>query len=135
MTAVPPAVLVDTSVWIDPPSAGFVAYGRKVVTSIVTVAELQYGLHTARTPMEEVRRRRRLQLLLDHYEVLPIDLAVTELYGAMAQMARVIGRKPGPRALDLLIAATAARHKLPVLTRNHVDLKGLEEAVVVVPVR
>lgn len=135
MTAVPPTVLADTSVWIDPPSEGFAAHGRKVVTSIVTVAELQYGLHTARTPMEEVRRRRRLQLLLDHYEVLPIDLAVTELYGAMAQMVRAIGRKPGPRALDLLIAATAARHKLPVLTRNHADLKGLEEAVVVIPVR
>lgn len=134
MTAVHPTVLADTSVWIDPPSAGFAAYGQKVVTSIVTVAELQHGLHTARTPMEEVRRRRWLQLLLDHYEVLPIDLGVAEIYGAMAQMVRAIGRKPGPRALDLLIAATAARHEFPMLTRNHADLKGLEEVVVVIPV-
>jgi predicted nucleic acid-binding protein len=131
MTTIHPTVLVDTSVWIDPPSAGFAAYGRKVVTSIVTVAELQHGLHTARTPMEEVRRRRRLQLLLDHYDVLPIDLGVAEIYGATV---RAIGRKPGPRALDLLIAATAARHEFPVLTRNHADLKGLEEVVVVIPV-
>ena len=100
----------------------------------MTVAELQLGLHTARSPMEEVRRRRRLQLLLDLYEVLPVDLGVAEIYGAMAQMVRAIGRTPGPRALDLLIAATAARHEFPVLTRNHADLKGLEEVVVVIPV-
>lgn len=65
---------------------------------------------------------------------LPIDVPVTEVYGALAQMVRAIGRKPGPSALDLLIAATAARHQLPVLTRNHADLKGLEDAVVVIPV-
>jgi predicted nucleic acid-binding protein len=66
--------------------------------------------------------------------VRPVDLEVTEMYGAVTQMVRSVGRNPAPRAMDLLIAATAARHRLPLLTSNAGDLEGVEAAVTVVPV-
>ncbi|MEU7818583.1 PIN domain-containing protein [Pseudonocardia sp. NPDC049154] len=128
-------VLADTSVWIQPPHEGFARYAREVAVSVITVAELQHGLFTAPTPIEELNRRRRLQLLLDHYEVINLDIATTEVYGVLARMVtQQAGRKVRSRAMDLLIAATAARHGMPLLTRNAADLTGTEQAVIVVPV-
>jgi predicted nucleic acid-binding protein len=127
-------VLVDTSVWIEPPSQGFTAHAEGLSTSILVLAELYDGLNTAPDALELLARRRRLQRIQDNYSALPVDLEVTEMYGALAQMVRSVGRKPAPRAMDLLIAATAARHRLPLLTRNAGDLKGLEAALTVVPI-
>ena len=127
-------VLVDTSVWIEPPTKGFAAHAEGLSTSILVLAELHDGLNTAPNALELLARRRRLQRIQDNYAALPVDLEVTEMYGALAQMVRSVGRKPAPRAMDLLIAATAARHRLPLLTRNASDLKGLEAAVTVVSI-
>ncbi|ALE76227.1 hypothetical protein FRP1_11560 [Pseudonocardia sp. EC080625-04] len=126
--------MVDTSVWIEPPSDGFAAHAEGLSTSILVLAELYDGLNTAPNALELLARRRRLQRIQDNYTALPVDLEVTEMYGAMAQMVRSVGRKPAPRAMDLLIAATAACHRLPLLTRNAADLKGLEAAVTVIPI-
>ncbi|ALL78904.1 hypothetical protein AD006_19405 [Pseudonocardia sp. EC080610-09] len=120
--------------WIEPPSDGFAAHAEGLSTSILVLAELYDGLNTAPNALELLARRRRLQRIQDNYTALPVDLEVTEMYGAMAQMVRSVGRKPAPRAMDLLIAATAACHRLPLLTRNAADLKGLEAAVTVIPI-
>lgn len=46
-----------------------------------------------------------------------------------------LGRKaPGARAVDLLIAATAAAADLPLYTRNVDDFRGLEDVVTAVEV-
>lgn len=128
-------VLADTSVWIQPPTAGFAHYGQQVAVSVITVAELQHGLFTAPGPIDGLNRRRRLQLILDHYEVVNLDLPTIEVYGALARMVtQHAGRKVRSRAMDLLIAATASRHGMPLLTRNPDDLIGTEQAVTVMPV-
>jgi predicted nucleic acid-binding protein len=128
-------VLADTSVWIQPPAEGFAHYAREVAVSVITVAELQHGLFTAPNPVEELNRRRRLRLLLDHYEVINLDIPTTEVYGVLARMVtQHAGRKVRSRAMDLLIAATASRHGMPLLTRNAADLIGTEQAVDVMPV-
>ena len=45
------------------------------------------------------------------------------------------GRKPrGGRAVDLMIAATALAHDLPLYTRNAKDLRGLEGLIEIVDV-
>jgi predicted nucleic acid-binding protein len=130
----PARALVDTSVWISPPSGGLSGYAQQVALSIVTVAELQYGL-TVPDVLQAAARRKRLAAILDRHLALPLDLETTERYGLLAGLVRQQGRNPRPRRLDLLIAATAARHRLPLLTRNAVDLAGLEQVVTVVDVR
>lgn len=128
-----PVAVADTSVWIDPPAAGIATFAERVAVSIVTVAELEYGSHTA-GPIESLARRRRLRVILDRFDVLPLDVPGAELYGAMAETVRAAGRNPRPRQFDLLIAATAARHELPVLTRDRSGFVGLDRIVTVVQV-
>ena len=54
------------------------------------------------------------------------------LYGRMSAATRAKGRSSRTRLTDLLIAATAVAHGLPLYTRNPGDLVGLEEIVQVV---
>ena len=45
------------------------------------------------------------------------------------------GRKPrGSRAVDLMIAATALAHGLPLFTLNPEDLRGLENLIEIIDV-
>jgi predicted nucleic acid-binding protein len=126
-------MLPDTSVWIAPPTEGLAAYADQVAVSMVTVAELQYG-STVHDPLQALARRRRLQAILEHYTVLPLDLPTTELYAALAGTVRDNGRNPRPSRFDLLIAATAARHQMTLLTRNRDGFVGLESVLRVVQV-
>lgn len=125
-------VLLDTSVVIDPPGAGVGRIADQVALSAITVAELQYGLAAGRDPVEQLHRRRRLQFVIDAYDVLPFDEGAAEFYGLLAELVRSAGRNPSPRRMDLLIAATAVRHQLPLATRNASDLVHLERVLTVV---
>ncbi|WP_240437797.1 PIN domain-containing protein [Sciscionella marina] len=100
--------------------------------SILTIAELQYGVTADDNIMEQHRRRRRVQDTLDRCEVLPFDLAATEYYGTLATLVRQHGHSPRGRRMDLMIAATAARYNLPLLTHNAEDFTGLDTAVSII---
>lgn len=126
--------VLDTSVLIEPPTNGLASLADAVAVSIVSIAELQYGLALANDPVEELARRRRLQVVLEHCDVLVPDVRTTEMYGVLAGLVLRAGRNPRPRRFDLLIAATAARHDIPLLTRNADDLRGLERVVSVTAV-
>jgi hypothetical protein len=133
MTTCPRCALLDTSVLIDYPAGGLRAIADQSSVSAITIAELHYGLLSRpEDPLEQLRRRRRLQVVLESYDVLPFDAEVAEFYGALATALRRKGRNPRPRRLDLQIAATAARHNLLLLTRNGADFAGLEGAVEVI---
>ena len=93
--------------------------------SVISIAELQYGITAATDPLEQIRRRQRVQAVLDQFDVLPFDVLTADYYGALATLVRQHGRNPRPRRPDLQIAATAARHELSVLTRNGGDFSGL----------
>lgn len=129
----PDTALADTSVWIDPPADGMTAHAATVAVSMVSIAELQYGLTTG-GQLQMLARRRRLQAILAHHQVVHLDLPTTELFGVFARMLRDIGRNPRPRRFDLLIAATAARHQMTLLTRDRDGFVGLEAALRVVHV-
>ncbi|HVK23740.1 MAG TPA: type II toxin-antitoxin system VapC family toxin [Actinokineospora sp.] len=127
-------LLLDTSVIIDldrldlgdrASATGFV--------SAVTIGELAYGLDVD-DPIERAVRADRYYATLDQFDVLAFDLPAAKLYGTMAALVRRSGRNPRPRRMDLQIAATAAAHGLPLLTRNIADFHGLERVVDVVAV-
>jgi predicted nucleic acid-binding protein len=123
---------LDTSVVIDFPAAQVAEVADEVAVSAVTIAELQYGVAVASDPVVQMSRRRRVQAILDRFEVLSFDVMTAEYYGALASLVRKQGRNPRPRRMDLQIAATAARHGLMLLTRNSGDFIGLESALAVV---
>lgn len=128
----PRRALLDTSVVIDLPVAQVAELADEVALSAVTVGELQYGVTATTDPLEQLYRRKLVQEVLEEFDVLPFDVTTAEYYGALSAWVRKHGRNPRPRRMDLQIAATAAQHRLPLLTRNGNDFVGLESALVVI---
>jgi len=120
----PERALLDTSVLIAndiAPIPGVLAI------SVVSLAELQFGVLIAKTAAVRAERLRRLSLLQKHFDALPVDEAVAISYGRLAAAVVDAGRQPRRRAMDLLIAATAHAHGARLYTRNIDDFAGLEE--------
>lgn len=103
----------------------FVSELEKAWLSMITLHEIEYGLHL----LPEGNRRTRLDLnittLLSRYA--PFVLPVNNEEAVAAAELRAIARKSGmPRHLaDCLIAGTAKVHSLTVVTRNLKDFEGL----------
>lgn len=105
--------------------------------SAVTVAEVADGIAKARR--EGAKRKASnlsawLQTVLHLYgdRVLPFDGPTAEIAGALSDLARGRGRSPG--LADIIIAATARRHGLTILSRNDRHFTPMD-AVVVDPFR
>lgn len=68
----------------------------------------------------------RLQAAEATFDQIPFDTAAARAYGRVYAAIVAAGRKArGPRALDLLIAATAVANDLPLYTCNPCDFDGL----------
>ncbi len=107
----------------------------EVAVSTITMAELADGPHPAEDAVERARRQDRLQRAEAAFDPLPFDSEAARAYGRNYAASASSGRKPsGPRALDLLIAATACSTGLPLYTRNEEDFRGLEGLVEIVAV-
>ncbi|WP_238607503.1 type II toxin-antitoxin system VapC family toxin [Amycolatopsis sp. Poz14] len=133
MTA-PSRVLLDTSVVIDLERIDLGPYASSVpAVSSVTVAELAYGLVTD-DPVRLAERIERYRRVLDQFAVLPFGVDEAKMYGTGAGLVRRFGRDPRPRRMDLQIAATAAAHQIPLLTRNLKDFAGLDRLLTVIEV-
>jgi predicted nucleic acid-binding protein len=105
----------------------------KVAISTLSVAELVKGQCAAARGFERERRRRHLRRVEATIDALPFDLGCARAFGLVAVAVEQIGRKSrGARSLDLMIAATALAHDLPLYTLNPKDLRGLEDLVEVV---
>ena len=115
--------LLDTSVLVADDVS--VLPGQLAV-SVVSIAELHFGVLAARTPEVRAVRLSRLTRLQRRFDPLPVDDAVADSYGQIAAHAAAAGRQPRARTLDLLIAATAHAHGAVLYTRNEADFTGLE---------
>jgi predicted nucleic acid-binding protein len=102
--------------------------------SAISLAELHFGVLVAKTPEARAVRLSRLTRVQQRFDALPVDGAVADSYGILAAHVTRAGRRPGGRALDLLIAATAHAHGARLFTRNPRDLAGLERLLEVVAV-
>jgi tRNA(fMet)-specific endonuclease VapC len=88
--------------------------GDQVVISVVTEAELLYGLE--KHP-EAIRLRRAVEEFLGQTAVLPWTSRSAAAYGRLRASLERIGRPLG--TLDTLIAAQAIEHGLLLVTNDH----------------
>lgn len=129
MSSTPPGperAILDTSVIIG---ADVAPIPGVLAISVITVAELQFGVLVARSADVRAERLRRLSLLQQHFDALPVDEAVAISYGRLAAAVVETGRQPRRRVMDLLIAATAHTHGARLYTRNPDDFAGLENLI------
>ncbi len=130
-----PRGLLDTSVVIDLEHIDVARLPREIAISSLTMAELAAGPHATDNPDERGRRQDRLQRAEAVFESLPFDAEAARAYGRIYAAVAGAGRKArGARAVDLLIAATAASEGLPLYTRHGADfeaLGGLVDVIVV----
>lgn len=118
MTSVPTNALIDTSVFMAMES------GRRLnidslpagsTVSVITLGELTAGVLAA---ADNATRSLRLETVaqLRTLEILPITEAVAGKWAAMR--VTVTERRRRVNINDLWIAATAAAHRLPVVTQD-----------------
>ena len=132
--AEPSRGLLDTSVVIDHDVVDPASLPDESAIAAVTLAELAAGPHATGDDMERARRQDRLQWAVATWEPLPLDAEAARAYGRVFAATRATGRSSRTRLADLLIAATAAAHGLPLYTRNPGDFTGLDGIVRVVAV-
>lgn len=116
--------LLDTSVLVD----GIPDEVQVASISVVSLAELQYGVERAPDEHERTRRLAWLSALQATFDPYPVDAPVAATWGRLAHLTTERGRQPRRRAMGLLIAATAATHDLVLLT-NDEDLLWLGDIV------
>lgn len=118
----------DSPAQNDALSAWLASNAHRVWISAVTVAELAFGAADLRR-RRATRRAEQLEAwidaLLDRYRhhLLPIDAATARLAGMLLARAVAAGRDPGME--DAMIAATAQRSGLTLLTRNIADFTAM----------
>lgn len=118
-------VLLDTSVLIATEAPG----GLEGAISAASLAELHFGVLVADSDDELARRSQRLGVIEATFDPLPVDAAVAREWGRLAAAVVSRGGKPRRRALDLVIAATANVHGVPLLTRNSKDFALISDLV------
>jgi predicted nucleic acid-binding protein len=127
--------LIDTSVVIDLDQLDHNELPSELAVSALTLAELAAGPHASDDAAERARRQDRLQRAEAVFDPLPFDADAARAYGRIYAAVMTAGRKArGPRAVDLLIAATALANALPLYTRNADDFRFLDGVVDVVPI-
>lgn len=117
--------VLDTSVLIGAESPG----ALEGAISAASLAELHFGVLVAGSEDERARRSQRLGVIEATFDPLPVDTAVAREWGRLAAAVVSRGGKPRRRALDLVIAATANVHNVPLLTRNEKDFALIADLV------
>jgi len=100
----------------------------------ITMAELHQGVAMAKDTPTRAARIEDLASAVNLFAPLPFDEAAAARYGTLVALTLAAGRSPKPRRMDLMIAAIASSHDLPLYTRNASDFGGLAAVLTVVSV-
>lgn len=106
-----------------------------VLITAITLGELSYGPHATDDAVKRAGRVAVIQYVEATFEPLPYDHHAARFYGQICAAVRAAGRTPRGRAVDLMIAATAASNDLPLYTANPNDFRGSEGFAEVVGIR
>lgn len=119
-------ILLDTNVLIDLDRYRF-DRGETYGASILSRAELEFGVQVAPSAESMAVRARRLAELDDRFHWIEFDLACTRSYGIIAAGARATGAHV--RSKDALVVAQAHRHGAAVMTANLDDFAPFDHLV------
>ena len=97
--------------------------------SAASLAELHFGVLVAGDEDERARRAQRLGVVEATFQPLPLNAAVAREWGRLAAAVASRGAQPRRRAVDLVIAATANAHRVPLLTHNVKDFQVIADLV------
>jgi tRNA(fMet)-specific endonuclease VapC len=86
---------------------------RQVALSVITVAELEFGIAASQRQGDNSQR---LERFLVDFKVLPFDRYAAKPYGSLRKVLQTQGTPIGP--LDFLIAAHAVALKATLITNN-----------------
>jgi toxin FitB len=129
-----PRGLLDACVLIDLPLIDSSLLPVEAAVSAIVLAELAQGVAMTKDPAEMMARAQRLADVEAEFAAIPFDREAARRFGTLVALTVKANRNPRPRRMDLMIAATAAAHGLPLFTRNVDDFKGLEQGVEIIPV-
>jgi predicted nucleic acid-binding protein len=117
--------LLDTCVLIgeDPPP------DIEAAISVASIAELHFGVLVAIDDDERAVRTQRLGAIESTFDPLPITVQIAREWGRLSATVRTRGGQPRRRSIDLVIAATANIHGVPLLTHNTADFEIIGDHV------
>lgn len=121
--------ILDTSILI---AGNTERIDGELAISVVSVAEMEYGVLVAPDETLRAHRLARLSAVLGAFEPLPVDAAVSSSYAQLAAATTRAGRQPRTRSMDLLIAATAHAHHARLVTANIDDVEHLQDLLEIV---
>jgi tRNA(fMet)-specific endonuclease VapC len=132
------ARLIDSSALIalerrnmSPEEVPELLLGDDASIAAITASELLFGVHRATLSERRLRRQAFVDTVLDVVPVLPFDLPVARIHALVGSQLAEIGQRVDTH--DLLIAATALAHGLPVCTENLRDFERIPGLDVIRP--
>jgi predicted nucleic acid-binding protein len=126
--------VLDTSAYIDVALLDPAVLPAVPELTAITMAELHQGVAMAKDAASRAARTEKLAAAIVEFEPLAFDGPAAARYGTLVALTVAANRDPRPRRMDLMIAAIASAHGLPLYTRNAKDLVGLADLLAVVEV-
>ena len=126
--------MLDTSAVIDLPALDPARLPVEAAIPAIVLAELAQGVAMTKRAEQVMIRSQRLADIEAAFAAIPFDREAARRYGTLVALTIAANRDPRPRRIDLMIAATAAAHGLPLYTRNPDDFRGLDSAVTVIAI-
>ncbi|MBV9280606.1 MAG: type II toxin-antitoxin system VapC family toxin [Chloroflexi bacterium] len=98
--------------------------GDGTAVSIITYLEVYQTVLRSPEPEEAAKR---FDAFVATVPVLPLSEAVARRCARLRETLRHAGKRVRPRALDLIIAATALEHSLTIVSRNVADYADIPD--------
>jgi predicted nucleic acid-binding protein len=126
--------VLDTCTYIDLDLLDPATLPRVPEITTITMAELHQGVAMAKSSVVRAARTEKLGAAIVDFDPLPFDREAATRFGTLVGLTLAANRDPRPRRMDLLIAAIASAHDLPLYTRNAEDFQGMHDLLTVVAV-